>query len=96
MKKHFSILLLSLMITTIAAAQGGKIRIEGTFDSKKWDGKFVVLSSKDKSVASNKIKHGKFFMEDSISQPLLMHLDVQDENESFVFGFYGFIFRTVQ
>lgn len=92
MKKHLTTLFLALMLTTIAAAQGGKIRIEGTIDSKKWDGKLVVLSSKDKSIVSDKIKQGKFIIEDSISRPQLLHLDVQDENESFFFGFYGFIF----
>ena len=39
MKKHATFFLLSLMITTIAAAQGGKIKITGTFDNKNWDGK---------------------------------------------------------
>jgi len=85
MKKHLTTLLLALMLAAVAAAQGGKIRIEGTIDSKKWDGKRVILFSYGTTIESNKIKQGKFIIEDSVYQPQLSNFDVHGDNDPQVF-----------
>ena len=86
MKKHLTTLLLALMLTAVAAAQGGKFRIEGSFDNKDWDGKHVVLLGYlyQGHFTSTTIKNGKFTIEDSIfvTEPIPMQIFL-DDNDSY-------------
>ncbi len=87
MKKHATFFLLFLMITTIAAAQGGKIKITGTFDNKNWDGKRVVLYTNVLSgfISSDKIKRGNFTIEDSINRPIRVAFTVRGDDDQAMF-----------